>query len=377
MSHLPIVIAGAGIAGLTLGRCLKHKKVPVLIVDRITSTPRYNYAITLHGWAYRPLLAILEMDESTFREKLAVDAHRGGNGAMSDNTMASGIDTNSGTFRCHRGRLEGLLREGQDIRWEHTIKDVETSAQKISVDILREESIEARLLIGADGVHSQVRKSLAPQVQLKVLPYVVFNGTRKISLEKYRETIQPKMRSDCIIQSRCDDVLLQISVSDFLADDVHISYTYSRPARQNDPLPKPDRPTTGATDIPEAFYEELGTIKDLGQAFVEMFDSNKVREDRVLHWLMRSTMGSEQDINGLVDRGVLLMGDSIHAMPILGGEGGNTAMKDGVDLAEHIATHGIQGIKGFTAERYHMWKQGVQQSEQRLAEMHALPKSVL
>ena len=377
MSNFPIVIAGAGISGLTLGRCLRKKDIACLIIERAGSSQRHNYGITLHSWAYRPLLSILQMDESTFREKLAINANRGGNGSVSGNTMIPDIDTSSGTFRCHRGRLEGLLREGQDIRWDHTIKDIETSAQKISINIAGEESIETKLLIGADGVHSQVRKSLAPQVQLKVLPYVVFNGTRKITLKKYQETIQPEMQSDCIIHSRSDEVVLQISVSDFLADDVHISYTYSRPAHQNDPLHKPDRPNPGATDIPEAFYEELGTLEDLGQAFMEAFDPEKVREDRVLHWLMRSIMGSKQDIQGIVDRGVLLVGDAIHAMPILGGEGGNTAMKDGVDLAEHIANHGLQGVWAFSAGRYDVWNQGVEQSEQRLAEMHAPPKAVL
>lgn len=287
----------------------------------------------------------------------------------------NGIDTTLGTFCCHRGRLEGLLREGQDIRWDCTIKDVETSLQKICINIVREKSIETELLIGADGVHSQVRKSLAPDIQLKVLPYVVFNGNRRIQLGVYESMLQPEMQRNCIIQSRIDDVVLQISINDFSAHDVNIGYTYSRPARQHDPLHKPDRPASGATDIPEAFYEELGTFKNLGQAFAEVFDPENVREDRVLHWLMRSTMGCEQDIKGLSDRGVLLVGDAIHAMPILGGEGGNNAMKDGVDLAEHIERHGLQAIKTFSAGRHELWRKGVEESEQRLAEMHAPAKA--
>lgn len=86
---------------------------------------------------------------------------------------------------------------------------------------------------------------------------------------------------------------------------------------------------------------------------------------------MRTIMASPADIDGLTDRGVLLIGDAVHAMPILGGEGANTAIKDGVDLAEHIALHESRGIKSFSATRYDAWRKAVEESETGLAEMHS------
>lgn len=377
MSISPIVIAGAGIAGLTLGRCLKHKNIPTLIIERVSSPPRNNYGITLHPWAYRPLLAALQMDESTFRDMLSVDANRGGSGAMAGDLMSTSIDTTSGTFRCHRGRLERLLREGQDIRWGHAIEDIGTLPGEIKVNILREAPIESKILIGADGVHSKVRKSLAPNMQVKVLPYVVFNGSRKMAVYEYKRTIRPQMQGYTVIQSRRDDVVLQISVKNFSTDDIDVGYTYSRPARRKDPLHNPNRPVTGAMDIPEAFYVELGDLKELGQAFAEIFEAGRVRKDRVLHWLMRSSLGTKDDIQDLADQGVLLVGDAIHAMPILGGEGANTAMEDGVELANHVIVHGPQSIETYSAGRYEVWQKRVEQSEERLAEMHSPAKATL
>jgi 2-polyprenyl-6-methoxyphenol hydroxylase-like FAD-dependent oxidoreductase len=377
MSISPIVIAGAGIAGLTLGRCLKQKNIPTLIIEKFSSPPRNNYGITLHPWAYRPLLAALHMDESTFRDMLSVDTNRGGSGAIAGDLMSTSIDTTSGTFRCHRGRFERLLREGQDIRWGHTIEDIEIFPGKIKVIIIREAPIESKILIGADGVHSQVRKSLAPYMQVKVLPYVVFNGSRKMAVHEYKRTIRPQMQGYTIIQSRRDDVVLQICVNDFSTEGVDVGYTYSRPARQNDPLHNPDRPITGATDIPEAFYVELGDLKELGQAFAEIFNAGRVRKDRVLHWLMRSSLGTKDYIQDLADQGILLVGDAIHAMPILGGEGANTAMEDGVELADHIIVHGPQSIKSYSAERYEVWQRRVEQSEERLADMNGAAKATL
>lgn len=179
-----------------------------------------------------------------------------------------------------------------------------------------------------------------------------------MSFDSFQNIIAPQMHGFSIIQCRQEDVVFQIAVNQYAETYVDVDYTYSRPARQNDPLHKPDRPIPGATDIPEEFYAELQELKDLGQAYKEMFDVTKVRQDRVLHWLMRSTLGTEEEIKGLTGRGVLLVGDAVHAMPILGGEGGNNAMKDGVDLAEHIATHGPKGIKTFSSARYDRWRKG-------------------
>lgn len=317
------------------------------------------------------------MDESTFRERLAIDASRAGTDNISGDLLVSGVDTTPGTFRCHRGRLEQFLRQGQDIRWGHNIEDIETTQQKIIVRTQNEQAIESNILIGTDGVHSQVRKSLAPEIQLKVLPFVVFNGTRVVPLDGFQNTIAPQMQGLSIIQCRQKDVVLQIAVHEYTATDVGIDYTYSRRARQNDPLHKPGRAIAGATDIPEEFYTELQELEDLGQAYKEVFDVSKIRQDRLLHWLMRSTLGTEQQINDLTGRGVLLVGDAVHAMPILGGEGGNNAMKDGVDLAEHLIAHGPQGIKTFSSTNYNRWRKGVEESEQRLAEMHSPAKASL
>lgn len=377
MSKPPTTIAGAGLAGLTLGRCLRQKGIPSILLERASSSPRYNYGITLHPWAYQPLLNVLQMDESSFRERLSIDASRGGRGSISGDALVTSVDTTPGTFRCHRGRLEQFLRENQDIRWEHTIKDIETTPQKVIVRIQNEQAIESDVLIGTDGVHSQVRKSLAPGIQLKVLPFVVFNGKRKMSLDSFQNTMAPQMQGLSIIQCRQEDVVFQIAANQYTATYVDVDYTYSRPARQNDPLHRPDRPIPGATDIPEEFYAELQELKDLGQAYKEMFDVTKVRQDRILHFLMRSTLGTEQEIKDLTDQGVLLVGDAVHAMPLLGGEGGNNAIKDGVDLAEHIAAHGPQGIKTFSSVRYDSWRKGVEGSERRLAEMHTPVKASL
>ena len=374
MARQPIVILGAGLAGLTLGQCLRQKGIPAVLLEKMSSSPRYSYGITLYPRSYQPLCKTMKVDEATFREKLSVDAKRGGAGSMTDHNI---MPNPAGTFRCHRGRLEILLREGQDIRWEHRVQDMQLSGIGITLKLADQDPMEASMLMGTDGVHSISRKSLAPDIALSVLPYVVFSGVRRMTLAEFQHLIEPEMQHHAIIEARHGDIVLGLAINDYTATFVDLSYTYSRSARPNDSLHKPERPISGATDIPEAFYTELEQLKGLGKAFTEIFSNAKVRRDRVLHWLMRSTLGTPSEVKRLADQGILLIGDAFHAMPIIGGEGANIAIEDGIELAEHLARHGSDNLDAFLNKRYDIWEKSVQESEERLAKVHSLEKSSL
>ena len=292
--------------------------------------------------------------------------------------MVTAMDTTPGTFRCHRGRLQELLHQGQNVRYDHIIKKVETTPQKVIVSLKDKPAFESDVLIGSDGYRSPVRTSLAPAIKLKILPGVVFHGKRAMTLDSFKEIVAPQMEGLSIIQCRQEDVVFEIAIRFCSKTHVHLSYTYSRPSRPDDPLLYgSDSPTDGQRHHPEKIYTELQEVKGLGQAYKEVFDVTKVREAKLIRWLMSTTMATEQKIQDLADRGVLLVGDAVHAMPIFGGDGANYAMKDGIDLAEHIATHGPQGIKTFSSPRYAGWRKAVEESEQRLVEMHSPAKASL
>lgn len=361
------IIVGAGLGGLTLGQCLKAKNIPVTILEKASSSPRFNYGITLHRSVYHSLLPVLGMNEASFLGKCSI--------GMPGTQMDSA--TTRTTFRCHRGRLESILREGLDIRWEHCLEGVEATPRGVSLHTENGSMMESDTLIGADGVHSLLRKSLIPNSRLNVLPYVVFNGRRSITMEDYQHKIQAHMAGQTIIQALHGNVLFRVYVNEYTATHVSLGYTYSRPARANDPLHEPDRPTTGATNIPEEFYAELSQFKqnELGPVFADMFDSETVRQDRLLHWLMRSTVIPLQDIQDLADCGVWLIGDAAHPMPILGGEGANEAITDAINLAEHLSNTSSPNKNAFHARRHQDWRKAVNNCERRLSEMHGLSSS--
>ena len=61
--------------------------------------------------------------------------------------------------------------------------NVEMGPQGISLHVENGPMTESDTLIGADGVHSLLRRSFIPNSNLNVLPYVMFNGRRSVTLE--------------------------------------------------------------------------------------------------------------------------------------------------------------------------------------------------
>lgn len=380
MAPPPVTIVGAGLAGLTLGRSLRQHSIPAVIYERASSPPRHCYGITLRSSTYRKLLPLLHLDEDTFREKVAVDTCRHGKGRLSSTYSTTNPSDGNSSFRCNQGKLELLLREGQDIQWDHAIKETELSSRSSNVTAALQNGglVDCQLLVGCDGVHSMTRQSLSTTTMLKVLPYVVFNGKRRYSSMEYNEKLAPYLKDSVVIQSLKGDARLEISLSEHSASNVAVSYTYSRPAKDGtDLLHKPKRPNSGATDISEEFYTELEELEITDEPFKHCFDAAEVRKDRILHWLMRSLMPDLDEAQRLATRGVILIGDAAHAMPILGGEGGNVAITDGIELAEHMAERGVEDIQGFLSSRFKQWERVVTHSERRLEEMHSVSKLTL
>ena len=359
MYKSPIHIIGGGLAGLTLGQSLKQKGISAVIYDRHPSPPPYGYGITLQSWTWRYLIGLLQIDESTFRSRVAVD---GRSGVLKHDSLA---------FRAHRGRLESLLREGLDVQLGRVLRDITSSSQGLRLAFEDGQSFLTSFVVGADGVHSQLRKSLAPQCQLKILPFVVFNGRRRIAKDDFSNQFALHLQDRNIIQTQRNGVLLQISINDYRDQEIDISYTYSRAARpHDDALHKPDRALSAATNIPEAFYHELEALHDLDPPFPTVFEASKVKRDRVLHWLMRTSLLDRHTLLELAKQGVAMIGDAAHATPILGGDGANLAIQDASLLAESIVG-GLDGLARFYEGRSEAWRAAVKESEQCLMDMHS------
>ncbi|KAI9053768.1 hypothetical protein LZ554_002717 [Drepanopeziza brunnea f. sp. 'monogermtubi'] len=347
----PIHILGAGISGLTLARCLRNRGIQSIVYEKSPSPAYHNYGISLQPWTCRLLLGVLGIEEGAFIGGVAVDGAKGGRGV--------------------------------DVRWGHALDGFEAEIERsgkygAGCDLKFKDregvSVRGGFVVDGLGVHSLVRKSLLPDAGLNVLPYVVFRGTRKIGGRAFKEIYRDALGGGNVVEMKTGDVLLQISVNDYHQDGegADISCIYSRPARPDDALHRPGRSTGEADNISEAFYREVSQLAELEQPFQDAFDEEKVRKGRTLHWLMRDLMVPREELEGLSKKGVLLIGDSAHALPILGGEGACFAVGDAVKLADAIEKERVDASYG---EMYGEWEGAMKKGRETLARMHGEGKS--
>lgn len=400
-------IIGAGIGGLTLGRTLLKHGIPAVLYDRRPSARRLGYAVTLHAPTYRPLLDVLGLDEQTFRSRVAVDARYGGTGRIDPALLVRptpGVDYAT-SFRVHRHSLQRLLAdaEGLDVRYGKEIELVAPGTEPGLLALHLEDSaapnlpglnawyqtkgipfvvpppieLQTPFLVGADGELSVVRKSLSPHTESKILPYVVYSGWRRMTRKQFETICAPAMQASTVIEKKLDGgVVLNVSINEAHTSVVDMGFVYSRPFRGNmwaaDALHMANREVDEAKHIPSAFYEEIATLEGLEEPFKYMFDAEMAEKDgRCLHWLMRSALMSEEDLHALAGVGAAFLGDAAHTEPILGGEGINSAITDGLGLGNCIAKHGSSGVPGWYDSRFEAWENGIRKSEDAIREMHS------
>lgn len=387
MSSLTVNIAGAGISGLVLGRCLlSHGIRPVIFEKSRQSIHKNNHAITLNAHTYKPLLGVLGLSDETFKQRVAVDAAVGGSGRLSSSSDEHPC------FRANRARFEQLLAEGLDVKWENEISAVTPATSSGLSAVLHVKgawtatAFPSSVVVAADGPHSRARSSVAKfmttERALKVLPYATYNGSRQLSPQEFDDAFGASMADDTVLEQRIYHakkwVYLQISISDRTKDGVLISYTYSRPARErNDRLYRPLRPKHEAEKIPSELFAEVDLLRsELEGPFGVVFDTEAMRKDRLLNWLMRSTPLPlrQGHFERAAKGGVVLLGDALHAEPILGGQGANRAIEDGMTLADLLLAALLAqddiNLWEFYNLRSEAWAESVRESELRLEQLH-------
>ncbi|KAH7417297.1 hypothetical protein BKA64DRAFT_739837 [Cadophora sp. MPI-SDFR-AT-0126] len=389
----PIHIIGAGIGGLTLARCFKNRGIQAIIFEKNPSPAHHNYSISLQSWATQLLVKVLGIDEATFSRRVAVDGLRGGQVYPSHVSSLRNREGVPKPLRAHRGRLEGLLREELDVKWDHVLEGIEANGSGQTLTFKDKGQVDCGIVVDTSGVHSPIRRSLLPDVQLNVLPYVVFRGTRRVGGTSFREIYESFFKDGNVLETKHGETLLRIYINDYVQDSeaVDISYIYSRPSPSgsDDPLHRPDRAPNQATEISEAFFAEVSKLQNLEQPFKDAFDQENVRKGRTLHWLMRDVLVPREELLRLADagRGVILIGDAAHALPVLGGEVACFAARDAVELAGFVEEGMKAGMKagrnlvldaeGFYEKMFGEWEDGAMIGDQRLREMHSETTSSL
>lgn len=371
-----VAIIGAGISGLSLARCLRHRGIRFSLFERETAeaaAKRHRYGIVLRPRACASLLETLDLGgrADVFRENVAVVPSQATGAALE-------------TFRADRQRFEALLNTDLDVKYAHKLVDVKDETGKLHLEFENGERYSSDVVVAADGVHSALRDCLELGSELKVLPYAVYRGKRRLrrnggdvaSFDRFRESLLTSQNNT--LAHRRGKVLLQIILDSLDPEEMEVTYTFSRPAGESsDPIFDPRRPKSGARETPSALFDEIAGLDQLQGLFAEVFNVEKMKQDRLLNWLMRSVLVNGSWSTQMVDMAkkqpVVFLGDAAHGAPILGSEGANAAVEDAIELAHRLAEGGRQGLISFVEKRLPHWKAFVEEGERRLEKMHSEP----
>jgi 2-polyprenyl-6-methoxyphenol hydroxylase-like FAD-dependent oxidoreductase len=188
------IVAGAGIGGLTTALYLHRAGIEVEIYESAKTLKELGVGINLLPHSVRILwdLGLQEaLDHAAIRTKDLSYYNKFGQLIWRE---ARGLDAgyNWPQYSIHRGRLQGiLLREAKRVIGEHRLhtgmhlSHVEQRNNKVQAHFLnrhdeeRPVTVEADFLIGADGIHSALRKQLYPDDKPVYGGRVLWRGVTK------------------------------------------------------------------------------------------------------------------------------------------------------------------------------------------------------
>lgn len=165
-----VLIVGAGIAGLTLAGLLRQRGIAPDIVERVPNFGRGGYVLGLHPLGSRVLhglgvhRAFLARSEAAETYTIA-----GGNGRVIKSFDFHSLNEPFGEVRMlARGELLRLLARAAgdaDVRMGVTVTAMALRGERVYVTTSDGKEADYDLVVGADGMHSQIREFVSPQTE--------------------------------------------------------------------------------------------------------------------------------------------------------------------------------------------------------------------
>jgi putative polyketide hydroxylase len=347
-SRSPVLIVGAGLAGLTAALLLGARGIPSLLVERRASTSRHPRARGVNPRSLELLRVVPGLEEELraaspvdmgdFRIVIAESL----TGRVFKTLLAPGmLDTRplSPATMCGaaQDRVEPILLRrarslGADIRFGTELASFTQDGDGVAARLRdratgTETSVRAAYLVAADGNRSLVREALGIGV--------IGNGTVSHNLS----------------------ILFQAEgLREILKDRGFVLY-YLRNRSFTGAFVSTDDPAIGQVSVEydprkeTAAAEDAARCREIVQAALGMPGLDMTLLD-VMPWEMSARLAQRMS-----EGRVFLAGDAAHIMPPTGGLGGQTAIQDAADLAWKLALvlkrqAGPELLATYAAERH-------------------------
>ncbi|HET6743202.1 MAG TPA: FAD-dependent monooxygenase [Kribbella sp.] len=344
------IICGAGIAGLALANRLATLGQDVTLLERSPGPRPQGYMIDFFGPGYDAMAAMglmpaLEEVAYHVEEGVLVDANGRRQAGINIRQFAEGE-----LLSVMRPDLEGVLRDhlpsSVNLQYGVALTGVTPRADGVSVQLADGSTLDGDLLIGADGIHSAVRREVfGPEAS-----YLRFLGFHTAAYSFDAPAIH-------------DEVAGRFCLTDTMGSQFGFySLRNGRVAafavhRTDDPVVPDD--TRAAI---RSAYDGLGWV--VPQALALCPDADQIYYDHVAQIVMPRWSSGR----------VVLVGDACGAVSLLAGQGASLGIAGAYLLAEKLVGASIEEA---TAEYEQVWRPVIEE-KQKVARSTArwfLPRS--
>ena len=177
-----VIIIGAGVGGLCAAIALQQYGFDVKVYEKVKKLGEVGAGLTLWSNALHVLRALGVADAVIAAgSKLQLSQIRADNGETLFDARTDEMEAKYGepVVAIHRAALHEILintLKPDTLRLDMTCAKFEQEEKKVTVHFENGESDSADVLIGADGIHSIVRKQMFPGIQLRYSGYTAWRG---------------------------------------------------------------------------------------------------------------------------------------------------------------------------------------------------------
>ncbi|KAJ5904114.1 hypothetical protein N7504_006497 [Penicillium tannophilum] len=353
----PVLIIGAGLGGICLAQALKKNNIPFKLFEQderhSLRTQGYRLRISEHG--ANALKESLTPDIFTLFQKTCATTAGFGVRVKPDGTpIPFGLNGLPGpppgtlsdeAYTVDRATFREALLTGIE---EYTFFGKGFDYYELSDDgvmaYFRDGSVvEGSLLVGADGVHSRVRRQYIPKFPGVDTGMRIVFGKTPIT-DEFLDSVPESYRDGMSLASDPDDKIQPTLMWEAIRFpctvekiDLPSPYMYWVLVFHRSRLPSDEKGRIGSSQAADLARELTKSWMPSVRSVIDFQDESQSS--------IRSLLSAEIEIGAWKSSArVTLLGDAVHVMPPTGARGANTALRDAADLARRIANVGVEKV---------------------------------